>query len=146
MRKSYRGIRELSSFGRVAVGGMSEKTSLLAVALLISPIAVAQTDGGAAPGSPGDAGESGFELFIATGCGACHAIRGTVANGDIGPDLTHLAARRTIAGAMLPLTPETLYEWIRHAQEIKPGARMPSFDMLPEHETAAIVDYLMTLE
>ncbi len=44
------------------------------------------------------------------------------------------------------MSPENLVIWIRHTQEVKPGARMPSFGMLPESETAEIVDYLMTLK
>lgn len=87
----------------------------------------------------------GLRLFLATGCGACHRIDGTEADGEVGPDLTDLASRKTISG-ILPLTKESLFAWIQHTQEIKPGCRMPSFDMLPKSETIAIVDYLMTPE
>lgn len=89
---------------------------------------------------------AGLRLFLATGCGACHRIRGTEATGRIGPDLTHLASRETIGANMLPLDADSLTAWITETQRIKPGARMPSFGMLPDSETKAIVDYLMSLE
>lgn len=88
----------------------------------------------------------GFRLFLSTGCGACHRIAGTEADGKIGPDLTHLASRETIGANLLPMTAEDLTNWIRHTQELKPGARMPAFGMLPVSETNAIVDYLVTLK
>ncbi len=88
----------------------------------------------------------GLRLFLATGCGACHKIAGTQAAGEIGPDLSHVAARETIGANLLPMSRENLVAWIRHTQALKPGARMPSFDMLPEPETAQIADYLMTLK
>ena len=88
----------------------------------------------------------GLRLFIATGCGACHRIAGTVAGGEIGPDLTHLASRETIGANLLPLSAENLHAWIARTQELKPGVRMPSFGMLPEAEMDAIVSYLMTLK
>lgn len=88
----------------------------------------------------------GLHLFLSTGCGACHRIAGTAAEGKIGPDLTHLASRTTIGANILPMNAENLSTWIRRTQELKPGARMPSFGMLPVSETNAIVDYLMTLQ
>src|SRR5687767_7322663 len=38
----------------------------------------------------------GQQLFLANGCGACHAVRGTLADGVIGPDLTHVGARLSV--------------------------------------------------
>jgi|SRR5690625_4444533 len=87
----------------------------------------------------------GLHLFLSTGCGACHRIAGTEAKGVIAPDLTHLASRTTIGANIMPMNSENLAAWIRGVQELKPGARMPSFGMLPALETDAIVDYLMTL-
>ncbi|WP_206019310.1 c-type cytochrome [Roseovarius spongiae] len=89
---------------------------------------------------------AGRQLFLSTGCGACHRIAGTDAQGEIGPDLTHLASRATIGANIMPMTSENLSKWIRHTQMVKPGARMPSFGMLPVAETDAIVDYLVTLK
>ncbi len=90
--------------------------------------------------------EIGMHLFFSTGCGACHRIAGTAADGKIGPDLTHLASRGSIGAGLLPMAPENLGEWIRRTQDLKPGARMPSFGMLPVSETDAMVKYLVTLK
>ena len=67
----------------------------------------------------------GSEAFIASGCGACHTVRGVVEAGAVGPDLTHLMARKTIAAGTLPNTPANLLAWIGAPDHIKPGARMP---------------------
>jgi cytochrome c oxidase subunit II len=139
--------QDRSDLVRRGAGQMILTGSILVAAF--APAALAPT-GGAGARAEGAGEEAdlarGHDLFIATGCGACHTIRGTAADGDIGPDLTHLASRRTIAAAMLPLEPETLFQWIRRTQHLKPGARMPSFEMLPRAETEAIVRYLLSLE
>ena len=49
--------------------------------------------------------------FIAK-CGICHEVRGTLAGGRLGPDLSHLMTRRTIAAATIPNTPGYLSSWI----------------------------------
>jgi cytochrome c oxidase subunit 2 len=88
----------------------------------------------------------GQALFDQVGCGACHAVRGTAAEGTIGPDLTHLAGRATLAAGILPNDREALVRWIGHAETIKPGSRMPSFGALPEGHVEAIAAYLEGLE
>jgi cytochrome c oxidase subunit 2 len=88
----------------------------------------------------------GQELFNQVGCGACHAVRGTTADGTIGPDLTHLAARPTLAAGILPNDREALVRWITQAETIKPGSRMPSFGALPTDHVEAIAGYLEGLE
>ncbi|HYD71571.1 MAG TPA: cytochrome c oxidase subunit II, partial [Candidatus Binatia bacterium] len=80
-------------------------------------------DAQAAPAS-GFEGE-GARLFDRVGCAACHAVRGE-ANGRVGPDLTHVASRRTLAAGVLPNDAPTMRRWIEHADELKPGVRMPS--------------------
>ena len=84
------------------------------------------------------------EVFVASGCVLCHTVRGTPAGGQLGPDLTHLASRLTLAAGILPNTPGHLAGWISAPQGIKPGSRMPSVPMRPE-EMRAIVHYLSTL-
>jgi cytochrome c oxidase subunit II len=101
--------------------------------------AAAQATPAAAPSHPG------WSLFASSGCGACHTVRGTEANGRIGPDLTHLASRRTIAAAVQPNTPETLRRFIAHAGDVKPGLRMPNYERLSEADVTAIADWLGTL-
>jgi cytochrome c oxidase subunit II len=78
-------------------------------------------------------------------CQMCHTIRGTTAGGRFGPDLTHVATRSTLAAGTLPNTPETLTNWIKDPQHIKPGTRMPSTG-LSEQELQAVVAYLQTLK
>jgi cytochrome c oxidase subunit 2 len=88
----------------------------------------------------------GWTVFANSGCGACHTVRGTDANGLIGPDLTHLASRRTIAAAVQLNTPETLQRFIAHAGEVKPGVRMPDYERLSEADVSAVAGWLGTLQ
>jgi cytochrome c oxidase subunit II len=90
--------------------------------------------------------QRGAELFIETGCGACHTIRGTAAVGTIGPDLTHVGGRRWIAAATLPSTAEAFANWIRNNQHIKPENKMPPFGILEEAELALLAHYLESLK
>jgi cytochrome c oxidase subunit 2 len=84
----------------------------------------------------------GMHAFMTAGCQNCHAIRGTAASGRVGPDLTHLGSRRTLAALTIPNTPRSLFDWITNPQRIKPGARMPGFASLPASERHALVTYL----
>jgi cytochrome c oxidase subunit 2 len=82
--------------------------------------------------------------FVAK-CGICHTVRGTRAGGRLGPDLTHIMSRRTIAAATLPNTPGQLVAWIADPQHIKPGNFMPQLD-LSGPELISIRDYVETLK
>ncbi|MDD5579353.1 MAG: c-type cytochrome [Methylobacter sp.] len=77
-------------------------------------------------------------------CSGCHAIQGTEATGDHGPDLTHLNSRRLLAAGLLTNNPRQVIEWITHAQDIKPGSRMPSI-ALSSSERADLSAFLATL-
>jgi cytochrome c oxidase subunit 2 len=88
----------------------------------------------------------GQERFIANGCGACHRVRGSTADGDIGPDLTHVGGRVSLAAGELPNNVGTLAGWIASSQHVKPGSLMPSFDNLPGAELRAIAAYLESLK
>jgi cytochrome c oxidase subunit 2 len=88
----------------------------------------------------------GQELFAASGCGACHAVRGTDAQGVIGPDLTHVASRLTLAAARLDNDVASLRAWLAHPGRLKPGVHMPAFGMLPPQELEALAAYLESLE
>ncbi|WP_281822972.1 cytochrome c oxidase subunit II [Sphingobium sp. BS19] len=85
---------------------------------------------------------NGAELFTAKGCAACHRIAGTPANGAAGPDLSHVATRRTLGAGILPNNRGTLMGWIGDSQSIKPGNRMPSYQMLSAQELQQLADYL----
>lgn len=78
-------------------------------------------------------------------CGVCHTVRGTPAGGQMGPDLTHLMARTTIAANTLPNTEGHLSAWVADPQGIKPEARMPTLD-LSGPQLTALRHYLTTLE
>jgi cytochrome c1 len=62
----------------------------------------------------------------------------------VGPDLTHLELRRTLAALTLANTPANLDRWIRHPQAVKPGSRMPDV-RLADARWAAIDAYLRSL-
>src|SRR3954467_5410473 len=89
--------------------------------------------------------QQGELVFRGRGCAVCHTITGTQAGGNLGPDLTHLASRRTIAAATLPLTPGNLAGWISDPQHIKPGNRMPPVQ-LDGRQLSALVRYLGSLQ
>ena len=88
---------------------------------------------------------TGERVFTRQACAACHTVGGTPAMGTIGPDLTHIASRRTIAAGTLPNTPGNLAGWIANAQGIKPGNDMPTMS-LPPGDLQALVAWLETLQ
>jgi cytochrome c oxidase subunit 2 len=87
----------------------------------------------------------GREAFLASGCGACHTVRGTPADGTLGPDLTHVGSRPSIAAGSFPNNAGTLAGWISDAQHLKPGNAMPSFDRLDGRTVRAIATWLASL-
>jgi cytochrome c oxidase subunit 2 len=84
----------------------------------------------------------GEQVFLSQSCADCHTIRGTSAAGRVGPDLTHVGSRQTLAALTLENTPESLYDWISNPQAYKPGSRMPGFGSLPASDRHALVAYL----
>ena len=97
-------------------------------------------------GSPIDPlAKQGESLFRARGCALCHTIRGTPAGGQLGPDLTHIGSRTTIAAGTLPLNSATLGAWLADPQHIKPGNLMPQM-ALQSDELIAIHHYLEQLK
>jgi cytochrome c oxidase subunit 2 len=86
----------------------------------------------------------GQRVFLSRGCASCHAIRGTDAGGAMGPDLTHLASRRTLGAGAIANTPDNLIAWIQDAQGIKPGVDMPRMSLQPG-ELQSLVAYLESL-
>jgi len=88
--------------------------------------------------------KEGMQLF-ALNCSSCHTIAGTPFHGNVGPNLTALSLRKTIAAGVLTNTPANLARWIHDPQAVKPGALMPNLH-LPESEIRAIVAYLSGLK
>jgi cytochrome c oxidase subunit 2 len=88
---------------------------------------------------------AGYNYVTTRQCATCHTIAGTPAGGRAGPDLTHLASRRSIAAGTLPMGEGNLYGWVADPQSIKPGTQMPTMDLEP-NELHAVVGYLETLK
>lgn len=100
-----------------------------------------QAEPAAAP-DPADARAlAGLDTFQADTCASCHTIRGTDADGELGPDLTHLADRRTIGALTLPNDRTHLRDWVQDPQNAKFGAKMPPSELTDE-ELDDVVAYL----
>jgi cytochrome c oxidase subunit 2 len=69
---------------------------------------------------------AGKKVFLAQACTGCHTIRGTSAQGDVGPDLTHFATRDAFAGDIFPRNDHNLRLWLTDAPGEKPGSKMPA--------------------
>jgi cytochrome c oxidase subunit II len=87
----------------------------------------------------------GEQVFLSGPCSSCHTIRGTSAHGYVGPDLTHLASRTSLAGLTIPNTKSYLARWIVDSQYFKPGNKMPDFH-LSGSQVKALVAYLEGLK
>jgi cytochrome c oxidase subunit 2 len=103
----------------------------------------AQSAPAARPKSP--LARRGEDDFLTGPCASCHTIRGTPARGFVGPDLTHLASRTTLAALTIPNRRSYLARWIGNAQHFKPGNLMPDF-ALGGSRVRAIVAYLESLK
>jgi len=89
--------------------------------------------------------ERGRQVFLTAGCKQCHAVAGTAAIGNAGPDLTNVGGRRMIGGALLPNTRGNLSGWIADPQALKPGVKMPR-TYLAADDLQALVTYLESLK
>jgi cytochrome c oxidase subunit II len=87
----------------------------------------------------------GQKVFLGSACVMCHTVSGTLAGATNGPDLTHIASRRTIAAGTLPNTAPNLIAWISDPQRIKPGSLMPATKLDPR-DLYALVTYLRQLK
>ncbi|HCR37623.1 MAG TPA: cytochrome c oxidase subunit II [Opitutae bacterium] len=106
---------------------------------------------------------AGERLFAEKTCIQCHTIRGNqYAMGIKGPDLTHVASRKSLAAGIMDnrgvdgridrlKQRENLFEWIKNSQHIKPGNLMYHDDAglktvpLSDDDVHKIVAYLQTL-
>jgi cytochrome c oxidase subunit 2 len=96
----------------------------------------------AAPTSP--AAAEGLALVTGGACALCHTVRGTGAGGRLGPDLTHVGSRRTIAAGVLPNSRGALGAWLADPQGVKPGNAMPAVG-LTGAQLQSVVTYLESL-
>lgn len=88
----------------------------------------------------------GRELFLDAGCGGCHTIRGTAAAGAIGPDLTHVGGRHSLAAATLPNSAAAFADWISNNQHIKPENKMPPYNIFTQSQLEDLALYLESLK
>jgi cytochrome c oxidase subunit 2 len=86
----------------------------------------------------------GKQVFLTSSCANCHTIRGTSASGYVGPDLTHLQTRTTIAALTMQNTRQNLAHWILDSQSVKPGNQMPDM-RLSGGQLNALLAYLESL-
>jgi cytochrome c oxidase subunit 2 len=86
----------------------------------------------------------GQRVFLKSGCSLCHTIAGTEASGTIGPSLSHVASRSTLAAGTLPNTTANLMGWIGNPAALKPGTHMPALPLTGD-ELRALAAYLETL-
>ncbi|MFM8779925.1 MAG: c-type cytochrome, partial [Gemmatimonadota bacterium] len=109
----------------------------------------------------GDPARGANEGFMLGGCIGCHAISGVPgAVSEIGPNLTHIASRHTIAGGLYKNDAPTLARWIKNARHMKPGSLMNTIGRgeydpilkttntggLDDRQIADVVAYLMALK
>jgi cytochrome c oxidase subunit II len=93
----------------------------------------------------------GQEVFLSAGCVFCHTVRGLDDKPidrsavDLGPDLTHVYSRLTIAGASLTKNEGNLGGWIVDPQHVKPGSLMPN-NSLNAADLQALLAYMATLQ
>ncbi len=88
--------------------------------------------------------QDGRAVFEQNACMNCHRIRGTVADGRFGPDLTHFASRDTLAAGTVPNTPASVAQWIKEPAHYKQGALMPAMH-LDDGQIARVTAYLESL-
>jgi cytochrome c oxidase subunit 2 len=104
-------------------------------------VASQNADAAPAQGALAEAGEG----IATTICAACHTIRGTTAAGQIGPDLTHLASRTTLASGMFDNDTDNLRDWLADPPDVKPGSKMPNLNLTDE-QLDQLVAYLQGLD
>lgn len=88
----------------------------------------------------------GKQTFLSLPCVGCHTVQGTVAQGKVGPELTHIASQKTpIAGVLSPVNEQNLTTWIHNPPAVKPGTLMPNLN-LSDEQIQDIVQWLLTLK
>ena len=102
------------------------------------------------PGQLSQVAARGRELFESPApggnCLSCHTVDGTSAQGKVGPNLTDVGQRSTIAAGILKNDYESLKAWVKNPADFKPGTTMPSHARLSEKDLDAIVQYLQSLK
>ncbi len=89
--------------------------------------------------------QQGQQILMAGACVGCHTINGTAANGKVGPNLTHIGSRTSLAGGLLTNTEGNLRRWLTNPPAVKPGSIMPNLN-LTTTEIDALTAYLQSLK
>jgi cytochrome c oxidase subunit 2 len=90
--------------------------------------------------------KKGRELFLSLACVGCHSVKGTPASGKVGPELTYVASKKSIAGGVLsPVDEANLTKWIKNPPAVKPTTAMPNLN-LSDDQVHDIVQWLLTLK
>ncbi len=106
---------------------------------------LAEQAGPAPAAQPADPTLSRGQKVLTQGaCAVCHTVRGTPSAGRVGPDLTHIASRRSIAAGLAPFSRGALQGWIAQPNALKPGTMMPAVPLSPA-DADAVASYLATL-
>lgn len=98
-----------------------------------------------APKPSDEIAAKGQTLFLQTSCVNCHAINGTTAAAQVGPDLTHFASRHQLGAGIADNTPQNLRRWLANPQQVKIGVKMPNFNFTDE-QLNQLVAYFETLK
>jgi cytochrome c oxidase subunit 2 len=95
------------------------------------------------PSPTSDLAKEGERLFADKTCASCHVVQGgpRLPASVVGPDLTHLGSRATLAAGVVANTPAALRSWLADPDATKPGSYMPNLH-LNGHELDALVAYL----
>lgn len=89
--------------------------------------------------------KAGREAFLSGPCAGCHKVQGTTAAGTVGPELTHIASKDSIAGVLKPVNAENLAKWLANPPAVKPGTQMPNYN-LDQQTITNITNWLLTLK
>ena len=100
------------------------------------------------PGHSPDSDEEKFgqQVFLRSACPLCHSVAGSLAQGLVGPNLTHIGSRRSLASNSLINNTANLQAWVTHAQALKPEVAMPNITQFTGAELRALVAYLRHLQ
>lgn len=88
----------------------------------------------------------GEKVFLNGPCSLCHTVRGTIAGGTVGPDLTHFGSRKMLGSDSFPNNNAYLEAWITHAQSFKPEAQMPDLTQFSGAQLRDLVAYIRQLQ
>lgn len=87
----------------------------------------------------------GQQVFLQTGCAACHSVSGTPADGQVGPNLTTVGDRWSLGAGTVDNDNEHLRQWIDNSQQFKPGNAMPPQAVAPA-DMPDLIAYLRSLQ